>query len=59
MPRLPKKFAPVRAAVASILLPHDHVSSLYSAADIANALNVAAGVDGNDAINAGIDASRT
>ena len=55
MPHLPKKLAPVRAAVASILLPQDHVSHLYSAADIANALNVAADVDGNDAINAGVD----
>ena len=55
MPHLPKKLARVRAAVSSILLPQDHVSHLYSAADIANALNVAADVDGNDAINAGVD----
>ena len=31
------------------------VSCLYSAADIASALNVAADVDDNDAINAGVD----
>ena len=55
MPHLPKKLAPVCVTVASILLPQDHVSHLYSAADIANALNVAADVDGNDAINAGVD----
>ena len=56
MPHLPKKLAPVRAAVASILLPQDHVSRLYSPADIASALNIAADVDGNDTINAGVDA---
>ena len=56
MSHLPKKLAPVRAAVASILLPQDHVSHLYRPTDIANALNVAADVDGNDAINAGVDA---
>ena len=54
MPHLPKKLALVLAAVASILLPWDRGSHLYSAADIANALNVAADVDGNDAINAGV-----
>ena len=48
IPHLPKKLAPVRAAVASILLPQDHISRLYSAADIANALNFAADVDGNN-----------
>ena len=53
--RPPEKLAPVRAAVALILLPQDHVSHLYSAADIANALNVAVDVDGNDTINAGVD----
>ena len=57
MPQLPKKLAAVCAAVASILLPQDHVSRLYSAADISNALNIAADVDGNDAINAGVDAT--
>ena len=50
MPHLPKKLAPVGAAVASILLPQDHVSRLYSATDIASALNVIADVDSNDAI---------
>ena len=53
----PKKLAPVRAVVASILLPQDHVSRLYSAADISNTLNIAVGVDGNDVINAGVDAT--
>ena len=57
MPHLPKKLAPVRAAVAPILLPQDHVSRLYSAVDISNALNIATDVDGNDAINAGVDAT--
>ena len=55
MPHLLKKLALVCAAVALILLPKDHVNYLYSAVGIANALNVAADVDGNDAINAGID----
>ena len=54
MPHLSKKLAPVRAAVASILLSQDHVSRLYNAADISNALNIAAG---NDVINAGVDAT--
>ena len=57
MPHIPKKLAPVRAAVALIKLPQDHASRLYSAADILNALNIAADVDGNDAINAGVDAT--
>ena len=55
MPHLPKKLAPVPAFVASILLPQDPVSRLYNATDIANAINVAADVDGNDAIDAGVD----
>ena len=55
MPHLPKKLAPVRAAVASLLLSYHHVGNLYSAGDIANALNTEADVDGNDSINAGVD----
>ena len=55
MPHLLKKLALVCAAVALILLPKDHVNYLYSAVGIANALNVAADVDGNDAINAVVD----
>ena len=57
MPHLPKHLAPVRAAVASILLLQDHVSRLNSAADISNALNIAADVGGNDAINTDVDAT--
>ena len=57
MLHLPKKLSPVRAAVASILLPQDHVSRLYSATDIANALYVAANVNGNNVINAVVDAT--
>ena len=54
---LPKNLVPVCAAVASILLLQDHVSRIYSAADISNVLNNAAYVDGNDVINAGVDAT--
>jgi hypothetical protein len=55
MPHLPKKLAPVRAAVASILSHYLHVGNLYDAGEIANALNIEADVAGNDAINAGVD----
>ena len=43
--------------MTSILLPQDHVSHLYSATDIANTLNVATDIEGNDAIDAGMDAT--
>ena len=55
MPSLPKRLGPVRVAVASILHHHLHIGNLYSAGEIANALNIEADVDGNDAINAGVD----
>ena len=44
MPTLPGALAPVRAAVASLLLPTWHANRLYSADDIAVILNIAADV---------------
>ena len=44
MPTLPCSFAPVGAAVASMLLSPSHSGSLYDADDVAMGLNVAAGV---------------
>ena len=41
MPTLPGVLAPVRAAVASVLRSPDHAGNLYSADDVALALNVA------------------
>ena len=41
MPTLPGVLAPVRAAVASVLRSSDHAGNLYSADDVALALNVA------------------
>ena len=57
MPHLPKSLAPVRSAVVSLLRPRHHFSNLYTATDIAEALNVAANVSGNPAIDRGVDAS--
>ena len=55
MPSLPKSLAAVRAAVASLLRPADHSGSLYSADDIADALNIAANVDGSASISTKVD----
>ena len=49
MPNLPKRLAPVRAAVASPLLLCLHANSLYSGNNIAIALNIAADVKGGGA----------
>ena len=57
MPHLPKSLAPVRSAVVSLLRPRHHFSNLYTATDIAEALDVAANVSGNPAIDRGVDAS--
>ena len=57
MPHLPKNLAPIRHAVVSLLRPRHHYNNLYAAADIAEALNVAADVTGNPAIDRGVDAS--
>ena len=57
MPHLPKSLAPVRSAVVSLLRPRHHFSNLYTATDIAEALNVAANVNGNPTIDRGVDAS--
>ena len=57
MPHLPKKLAPVCAAMASILSHYLHVGNLYDAGEIANALNIEADVAGNDAIDADVDAT--
>ena len=57
MPHLPKSLAPVRSAVVSLLRPRHHFSNLYTATDIAEALNVAANVSGNPAIDRDVDAS--
>ena len=57
MPHLPKSLAPVRSAVVSLLCPQHHFSNLCTATDIAEALNVAANVNGNPAIDRGIDVS--
>ena len=54
---LPKSLAPVRSAVVSLLRPRHHFSNLYTATDIAEALDVAANVSGNPAIDRGVDAS--
>jgi len=55
MPTLPKSLAAVRAAVASLLWPICHFDNLYTADDIANALNIAADVDGCKDANAKVD----
>ena len=55
MPSFPKSLAAVRAAVASLLRPADHSGSLYSADDIADALNIAANVDGSASISTKVD----
>ena len=55
MPHLPKRLAPVRSAVASLLYHYCHIGNLYSAGNIANALNNAADVDGDNAINSSVD----
>jgi len=55
MPHLPKRLAPVRAAVALILTPCSNRNRLYPAEDIANAINIAADVKGNAASSHGVD----
>ena len=55
MPALPNYLAVVRAAVASLLWSPHHSSSLYSPADVANALNVAANFSGSASISTQID----
>ena len=57
MPTLPKRLAVVRAAVASLLRNSLRSGSLYGADDIANALNIAAGVDGNSSTSTKVDAA--
>ena len=55
MPTLPKNFAAVRAAVASVLLSPVHRNKLYGAVDIAAALNTAANIDRNASITKKVD----
>ena len=50
MPLLPKRLAPVRVAVASILHYHFHIGNLYNAEEIANAPNIETDIAGNDAM---------
>ena len=58
MPTLSKSFGVVSAAVVSLLLHPHHAGCLYSAAEVSNILNVAADVNGNASISAGINMSR-
>ena len=49
MPNLPKRLAPLRAAVASSLLRYLHTNNLHSGNNIATVLNIAADVERDDA----------
>ena len=57
MPHLSKRRTPLRAAVALILIPCNYQSRLYPVEDIANAINIAADVNGNATISHGVDAT--
>ena len=55
MPHLPKSLAPVQSTVVSLLCPWHHFNNLYTATDIAEALNIAANVNRNPTIDRGVD----
>ena len=45
MGRFPKKLAPIRGVILSLLRSRDHLGRLYSSSDIASILGIASGVD--------------
>ena len=54
MPSLQKNLAAVQAAITSLLWPTEHSGSLYSVNNTANALNIAANIDGNHTISTAV-----